>query len=261
VVDEDDHLMTQGIQRQATANETLDAMQDRLDHAKTSNERDAIYEDAAGALAAEGNYKAQDLADRVDRKERRERTRALVDLSLIQFEIKRKDVTAVTKLARSAFLTPAQRAWAYTQAAHLILKSDRSAGVQLLEAALAEARRIDADDADRTRLLIFTAKEFIGANMIQGWEVMSEAVKSANSAEEFNGEERELTFPMMTRNGLKFIELSAADFSLKAIFQSMAKKDLIRAGELANGFQRKAPRAVAIIAIAQTLLENNNDSN
>jgi hypothetical protein len=94
----------------------------------------------------------------------------------------------------------------------------------------------------------------VDANIIQAWEVASEVVKAANNAEEFTGDESSLTFPMISRHGLKMIELPASDFSLNVLFASLAKKDLTRASELANGFLRKPPHAVATISIAKTIL-------
>ena len=66
VVEDDDFLMTEDVQPKVALGNALENMQDRLNHAKTSRERDAIYEDAAVLLATAGDARAQDIADKID---------------------------------------------------------------------------------------------------------------------------------------------------------------------------------------------------
>ena len=189
VVDDDDFLMSQGIQPERSLAGALEKMQDRLDHAKTSRERDAIYADAAAALASQGNARAQDLADKIDNAEWRAIVRQYVDLSLVQFAIRKKDASSVARLAKAGVLSHPQRAWAYTQAARLLIASDRSRALDLLEEAVAEARRIEAADANRARVLIAVVTQLLAADQVRAWEIMGEAVKAANGTEEFSGED------------------------------------------------------------------------
>jgi hypothetical protein len=49
---------------------------------------------------------------------------------------------------------------------------------------------------------------------------------------------------------------SAQDFDVTGIFGELAKDDYNRTVELARGFEREAPRASAVIAIAKAVLEN-----
>jgi hypothetical protein len=46
-----------------------------------------------------------------------------------------------------------------------------------------------------------------------------------------------------------------ADFDVSGIFGELAKDDYNRTVELARGFEREAPRASAVIAIARAVLE------
>ncbi len=62
---DDNPLLKQGPQPEEAATTASDKLQERLDHAKTSRERDRIYADAALALADHGDTKAQDLADKI----------------------------------------------------------------------------------------------------------------------------------------------------------------------------------------------------
>src|SRR5687767_14543517 len=80
VVDDNDFLMTQGIKSEVNLGDALENMQERLDHARTSRERDVIYEDVAVVLASKGDARAQDIADKIDNSELRAMVRGYVDL-------------------------------------------------------------------------------------------------------------------------------------------------------------------------------------
>jgi hypothetical protein len=255
VVDDDNFLVTQGIQAAENSGDALEKMQDRLDRANTSRERDAIYEDTAVLLAKEGDARAQYIADKIDIAELRAIVREYVDLALIQFAIRKNDASSIVRLAKAGALGHRQCSWAYTQAARLLIKSERRHGLDLLDEALAEAQRMDADDPDRAHMLIGVATQFFPSEHVRGWEIMGEAVKAANAVEEFSGEDVELRFGLATTSGLKFIEISGADFSLTSLVRILAREDLIRAIDLAKSFKNDAPRAVAILGIAGAVLE------
>jgi hypothetical protein len=255
VVDDDDFLIAQGIEPEGSLGDALENMQDRLDHAKTSRERDAIYEDVAAVLANQGDARAQDLADKIDNSELRAVVRGHVDLSLVQFAVRKKDATSVARIAKGGVLSHTQRAWAYTQEAHLLMNSQRLRALDLLEGALAEAQRIEADDPNRAHMLIGVATQFLTFDQVRAWEIMGEAVKAANAVEEFSGEDLRLNFALATASGLKFIEINGPEFSLARVVRLLSREDLIRANDLAKSFKNDAPRAVAILGIAAAALE------
>ncbi len=47
----------------------------------------------------------------------------------------------------------------------------------------------------------------------------------------------------------------APDFDVAGVFTDLAREDYTRAVDLARGFERDAPRANAVIAIARSILE------
>jgi hypothetical protein len=255
VLDDDDFLMTQGIQAEVNLSNVFENMQDRLDHANTSRERDAIYENTAALLANLGDARAHDIADKIDKVELRTIVREYVDLALVQFAIRKNDVSSIVRLAKAGALSHTQCSWAYAQAARLLMKSERHRALDLLEEALAEAQRIDADDPYRAHMLIGVATQFLSADQVRSWEIMGEAVKAANAVEEFSGEDLEIKFVLATTSGLKFIEISGADFSLPSLVRLLAREDPIRAIYLAKSFKNDAPRAVAILSIGAAALE------
>lgn len=249
-------LLTQGIQPEETAGNALKKMQDRLDHAKTSKERDAIYAEAAAALANQGDARAQDLADKIDDSDRRAEVHRYVDFKLVQLAIGKKEPSEAARLAKAGELTHMQRVWAYTQAARLLMNSERARSLEFLGEAADEARRIDVSNHDRARSLIAVATQFVTADRVRAWEIMGEAVKAANSAEKFTGENLQLTFSLLaTRSGVKLTDVRAEDFGLSGVLRALTKDDLYRSIDLAKSFKNDAPRATATLAIASAVLE------
>jgi len=250
VEDDDDFLLTQGIVRDADSRTVLDRLQERVDRAKNERARDEIYTDAAAILAFEGNPAAQDIADKIEDAYRREAARRYVDISLLRTALAKKNSAAAQRFAKADSLTHPQRTWAYLQIARLLMGSDRTRALGLLEEALAEARRIDADDANRPLLISGLASQFLAADITRSWEVAAEAVKAANAAEDFSGEAHGLNVALVTTSGLKLIDLDSSALNLSVLVSSLAKQDLMRASDLAKSFKYEAPRAVATLAVA-----------
>jgi hypothetical protein len=248
-------LLKQGFQTDATGSSMLETMQERVDHAKSSRERDLIYADAAVTLASRGDNRAQEFAQKIEDSNRRLQVLRFVDFELVRFALLEKKSSEAIRLAASEHLSHTQRAWAFMQAAQLLMDSGRQRALELLEKAANEARRIDVEDPDRTRLLTGVASQFFPVDRIRSWEVMDEVVKTANNSERFSGENVELHFPFATKSGLRITSVGGADFGLSGVLRSLAKDDLYRSIDLAKGFKNDAPRAVAVLAVASSLLE------
>lgn len=252
---DDSSLLVMGLRPDDSGGSTLEKMQDRLDHAKTSNERDTIYTDAAVALANQGDKRAQDVADKIDDSDLRVQVRQYVDFNFVQRAIKKKDGEEAARLTRAGQLTHTQRAWAYTQAARIVMTSERPRALELLGEAVSEARRIDGNDSERALTLIGVATQFVAADPVRAWETMGEAIKAANSVEEFTGEKGHITFPLATKRGIVFSSVGGEDFRLSGVLRSLSKDDLYRAIDLAKSFKGDAARATATLAIARAILE------
>src|SRR5258706_3452701 len=256
-IDSDDALLTEGIKPEPNAGETLEKTQDQLDHARTSADRDQIYAAAAARLAPTGNKRARDLADSIDESKFRELVRNYVDFELLKFAIRKKEEVEVTQLAKASGLTHTERAWAYTQAARLLPDSQHERALGFLQEATDEARRVDAGDSDRAFALIAVANQMLTADRTRVWELLIEAVKAANSTEDFAGDDIATPKRSMlgTNSGTRFIKLPAEDFSLSRVLRSLAQDDLERSVELAKGFKYDATRANSTLAIARAILE------
>jgi len=92
------------------------------------------------------------------------------------------------------------------------------------------------------------------------WEALAEAVKAANSASEFSGEDAQISARFtVSRGGTTTTNFTVENFDLDGIFALLAKEDIYRAVELARGFTADAPRAIATLAVARSVLETKKE--
>lgn len=247
--------LTRGITPDDVSRSPLERLQDRLDRARTPEERDAIYADYAVSLAGKGDPKAHELVDKISDGDMRKNVRAYVDFQSAQQAISNNDPTEAARLAKSGELTSMQRIWTYTRAGRMLIKNDQSRATELLDEALAEARRISGSSPDRARGLVAVATVLFQVDRVRSWEIVSEAMKAANAGEGFTGEDTLVSAFLRTPQMVLVTNASAAEFDLSGLFRELAKDDLNRAVELAKAFTGESPRAVATLAIARSMLE------
>jgi hypothetical protein len=247
-----------GIQPDSEESDPYQRMQERIDRAKTSDDRDAIYADYAVALSGKGDPRAKDLVDKIENTELRKSVRAYTDFQLVQLAVRNKDVPEITRLVKNGELTSIQKVWALTSAAKFVLAAERSRATDLLDEALTESRRISGSDPDRARALTAVAVGLAEIDRVRAWEVLSEVVKAANGADAYTGEDSRISSRLQTKFMVVMENSTAEDFDLLAVFRHLARADLLRAIQLAKTFTGEAPRAVATLAIARTVLENRN---
>lgn len=251
----ENRALTRGIVPEDNSRDPMQSMQERLDRAADSAERDAIYADMASSLAGSGDVRARDLVDKIEDTELRKQTRAYTDFEFLDNALQKKDAQEIIRLARNGELTHIQRVWGLAQAARLVIKSDRSRAVELLEEATTEARRIDASDPERPRALVAIVARFLEADRNRAWELISEAIKASNSAEGFTGDDARQSSSLRFRNGIVIRNSNAADFDLLGVFRTLAKDDLYRTIEIAKNFTGESAHANATLAIARAVLD------
>jgi hypothetical protein len=244
-----------GIQPDSEQGDPSQRMQERLDRAKTSEERDAIYADYAVTFSQTGDPRGKDLVDKIENTELRKSVKAYTDFQLVQLAVRNKDAAEITRLVKNGELTSIQKVWALTSASKFLAAAERSRATDLLEEALAESRRISGSDPDRARALTAVAAGLAEIDRVRAWEVLSEVVKAANAAEAYTGEDSRISSRLQTRMMVLMTNSTAEDFDLLAVFRHLARADLLRAIQLAKTFTGEAPRAVATLAIARTVLD------
>jgi hypothetical protein len=196
-----------------------------------------------------------EFAGKIEDTEVRKEFQAYVDGQLVNYHVGKKQAEPALELIRKGELTHVHRAWALTQVAKFLVKTDRETATQLVEEAATEARRIEVSDANRPRALVAVAYALKEVDPARLWDATFDAVKAANSAEGFTGEDGELLLQFQSKHQSSVNTNDVPDFDLDGLFKELANQDYDRAVELARGFEREGPRAVATISIARAVLE------
>jgi hypothetical protein len=185
----DDDTMREGIRPRLTNEDREKTLLDRIEHAKTSEERDGLYLQLARMVGDNGELRARDYIDKIDDSDLRQKTRAYVDVAMTLRAIDKKDTDLVLELVRTGELTHLQKAWALASAAKLLATTDHEKSLAVIEDAAAEARRIEGSDPDRARALMAVANALLLSDRGKTWDATYDAVKAANSSEGFTGED------------------------------------------------------------------------
>jgi hypothetical protein len=252
---DDDDSVREGIRPPQSGEAREKALRDRLDRAKTSDERDRLYLQLARLYVENGDVKARDFVAKIEDTELRNKVRGFIDTTLVMRAVGKKDVDMILELVRTGELTHLLKSWGMVQAAKLLTKTDRDRSMSVIEDATAEARRLGELDPDRPRAIMGVANALLPLDRAKAWDMVYEAIKAANSAEGFTGEDGAIGVALQTKGMSSSRSSSVAEFNVAGIFADLANEDYDRTVELARGFQREAPRASATIAIARSVLE------
>lgn len=256
----DDDWINKGLKSEKPATDREQSILERIERAKTSAERDQLYIELSYYTANRGDGRAREFVSKVEDSEVRKRLQAYIDPSLAVYYVEKKNPDQALEIARKGDLTHIHRAWVLTKCAALLAKTDHDKASELIAEAEAEARRIEVSDPALARGLIAVAYALREIDPTRVWDATFDAVKAANSAEGFTGEDGELVLTFQSKGQSSVRSSDVPEFDLDGIFRDLALKDYDRAVELARGFQREGPRAVATIAIARAILEPKKSS-
>ncbi len=249
-----EEMINRGVRPEKPDADREQALLDRVERAKTSAERDGLYIQLAFALSGRGEMRARDYVSKVEDLETRKALQAYIDPSLASYAVQKKLTDQALELVQKGELNHLQKVWVLTQCAKLLQPTDHEKAVELVEAAAAEARRIDVSDQGRAQGLVAVANALKVVDVVRVWDATFDAVKAANSAAGFTGEDGELVLRFQSKGSSSVNTNDIADFDLEGIFRDLANQDYDRAVELARGFEREGPRAIATIAIARAIL-------
>lgn len=227
---------------------------DQIEHTETSAERDDLYLRLALLALSRDDPKSREYVSAIEESELRKQAQTWIDWSLAAKSIKGKKTETALELARTGQLNHIQRVWILTQAAKLLAKTDRNQALALLDEATNEVRRIDGGDLDRPRGFLAVANALNVVAPPRIWEAVFDAVKAANSAENFKGEDGVLTLTVTSKSLVLKKSDAVSDFDIEGIFHEIANNDFEQALQLARGFREEAPRANATIAICESVL-------
>ncbi|HYK21488.1 MAG TPA: hypothetical protein VEV42_12185, partial [Pyrinomonadaceae bacterium] len=218
-------------------------------------ERDSLYLQLVTLTSGKGDMRAREFVSKLEDSELRKQAQAYVDSSLAIYSVNKKLTDQALELAQKGELTHIQKAWVLTECARILEKTDHDKALELADAAATEARRIEVSDPDLPRALIAVANALKVIDPARVWDATFDAVKAANSAEGFTGEDGEIVAKFQSKGHSSVHTNDVPEFDLEGIFKNLALQDYDRAVELARGFEGEGPRAVATIAIARAILE------
>ncbi len=251
----DDNPLREGIRPQQSNEDREKSLLNRVDRAKTAEERDQLYLELARMFTDSEDNRARDYVSKIEDSEFRQKARAYIDASLVMNAVGKKNADRVIELVRTGELTHFQKSWGLSQAARLLGKTDRDRALSILDESNDEARRIDTSDPDRPRALIAVVSAMLTIDRQKAWEGIADVLKAANSAEGFTGEDGAMRISLVTKNNASTRSSSNGEFNIDPLFTELANDDFEKSIELARLFEREAPRAAATIAIARTVLE------
>ncbi|HEU4837359.1 MAG TPA: hypothetical protein VFS90_23215 [Pyrinomonadaceae bacterium] len=251
----DEDQLNRGLRAERLVADREQALLERLERAKTSAERDTIYIQLVNLFVRTGDMRAREFASKVEDTEVRKQLQAYVDASLAIYFVEKKMPDQALEMAHKGDLTQIQKSWALSQTAKLLAKTDKDKATEVADEAATEARRIDVSDPNLPRALVAIANALKLIDPVRMWDATFDAVKAANSAEGFTGEDGEIVLKFQSKGQSSVRQDDVPDFDLEGIFKDLALQDYDRAVELARGFQGEGPRAVATIAIARAILE------
>jgi hypothetical protein len=251
----DDNTLREGIRPPMSNDDREKRLLDRLERAKTAEERDQICIELARLFIDNEDNRARDYVDKIADSDLRQKVRAYIDASMLMNAVSRKSANRVIELARTGELTHFQKSWGLSQAARLLGKNDLDKALSVVEDSANEARRIDVSDPDRPRALIAIVNALLTIDRHKAWEAFDDVLKAANSVETFTGEDGAMRTSLITKSNASTRNSSAGEFNLDPLFTELAREDFEKSIELARQFEREAPRAAATIAIARTVLE------
>jgi predicted nucleic acid-binding protein len=251
----DEDQLNRGIKPERGSTDREESLLDRIEHAKTSAERDSLYIELAAIAAGKGDMRAREYASKLEDPETRKQVQVYVDASLAIRLVDKKQTDQALEVVHKGELSQLLKTWVLTECAKQLVKTDRDKALELIDEAATEARRIDVSDPSLPRALIAVAYAINVIDRERVWDATFDAVKAANSAEGFTGEDGEVVAKFQSKGHSSVHTNDVAEFDLEGIFRDLALQDYDRAVELARGFQAEGPRAVATIAIARAILE------
>ena len=252
----DDNPLREGIRPPMSNDDREKSLLNRIDRAKTSEERDQLYVELARMFTDSEDNRARDYVAKIEDSDFRQKVRGYIDASLVMNAVGKKNGDRVIELVRTGELTHFQKSWGFGQAARLFAKTDRDKALSVLEESAAEAGRIDTSDPDRPRAFIAVVSAMLTIDRHKAWEAIDDVLKAANSAADFTGEDGVMRTSLVSKANSSFRSTSSGEFDVAPLFTELANDDFDKSIELARLFEREAPRAAATIAIARTVLED-----
>lgn len=246
--------------RRGPAPDTTDRVKELLDRAQQTSDfaqRDDLYQNAAMEAQRGGDgSRALEIAGRISDAEYKQKVRAWINFNAANNALGEGRLDEARRLASELDATD-ERAYLFFQIAAAALKEkDRGRAAELLTEATGKALEADNTPA-KVRALVGIANLYAGFDPVRGFEVVTEAVKTANKISDYSPDQAQLV-RVVARRGARGAMTSVntvEGFDLGKTLQSLARADFERALGLARALESRPLRLHAQIAVAATLVD------
>lgn len=231
-------------------------LQDRAEKTTNLAERDDLYMQAALYASRDDVERALSLVDKISDLSFRRTVRAWVCFDAAGKATSEKRFDDARRYAQDVEATD-QRAYLFFQIAAAALKEqNRARAVELLEEAATYATKAE-DTAEKLRALLGLANLYATINPVRGFDLVTEAVKTANKVPSYRPDQTQLVRVVANRNGrgANTNVNSVESFDLGRTLTVLARTDFERALLLAQSLEQKTFRYTAVLALAATLFE------
>ncbi len=231
-------------------------LQDRAERSTNPVERDDLYMQAAMQVSRDDIDRALSLVDKISDLTYRRTVRSWVCFDAANRATNEKRFEDARRYAQDVEATD-QRAYLYFQIAAAALKGqERSRAVEMLEEAATFATKAE-DTAEKLRALLGLTNIYATINPVRGFELVTEAIKTANKVPNYKPDQTQLVRVLALRGGrgANTNVNSVEAFDLGKTLTVLARTDFERALLLAQSIEQKPFRYTAVIALAATLIE------
>jgi hypothetical protein len=252
--------VNRGIAGDGRRDNVEDDLKDRLDRAKSVDERDRAYAFAAMSAADQADPRARDFVDKIEDIDTRNGVRTFIDYNYIRGLVSKKRVDEALQLIRKLILPHTLRTHFMTRLAASMANTNGDRARELLDETLTEARRIDAGTAERAYCLLALVTQFSKLDPNRGWDLLSEAITASNAVANFTGENGQTTVTLEGKFSVRLGIDLAAPSMLSELFANLAENDFYQAIHASKTFSGDAPRALVTISIARAQFEENRSA-
>jgi hypothetical protein len=246
-----------GVDSQESKHQDIQEMLEEANRLTNSMAQDRVYIRAAVESAERGAASAPKTVEKINSEELRKRVLVYVYMALAKRAVESKNVKRAIELARAEELTPIQRVWVYLETARTLGTKHPAEAAEVLFEAASVARRIAGGDPDSARAIVGIATQLVELDRERAKEYVLEAITAANKADRFNGEDTTIEVALETPGGMWAASYGTQNFALKSLFRKLALEDFFQAIDTARNLNGEGPRAVAMIAIANSVLQKN----
>jgi hypothetical protein len=187
----------------------------------------------------------------------------IADIPRAHTEDREDDFESMVKFLINVDAPAFARAWGLALVAEIAAqKKERARGLELLQEAERQAELVQQGTRQRAAVYAVLTASASRFDAARAWEMLALTVKAANAIEDYTGEEVELDLTADEESSKESSEetpepfiIETAMFRLDKIFATMAHLDFEKALTNARALSGPVPRALASIAVARTMLE------